>query len=242
MKRLVIAFVFLFFGLCGTAVAFDMDALKLVYAERSDATETSKEYLVEAATGGGYHIRLFNQGVKRDIVTDAHLGTTREEYHNPATGDALTMSRHGDTLRLTGTLDGEAVDKDFEVDAPWYGSVLLLKEFALTDEEETLFYVTKPEEEKVVLLKAVREDVETVVVNGTPTEAVRIKYTVPGFRGMFWKSYYWYRTSDGLLVKTEETRGGPGTPKVFAELMEETIPTQRLAAELTDATPGTATP
>lgn len=202
--------------------AFSGESVRLVYTERSGDTMTSKEYLVEK-TALGWRIELFNQGVKRTIVSGDDLDTTVEEYRNPATGDELTMRRFGKALRLTGSLEGKAVDKEFEVDDVWYGSVLLLRDFVLTDEEEREFYVTKPEEERVVKLVAVRENVETVTVNGQECEAVKIKYTVPGFQGMFWKSYYWYRTSDGLLVKTEETRGGPGTPTVYAELKSEDV-------------------
>ncbi len=214
------------------AQAFTNGSLRLVYSETSGDSKTTKEYLVCTTPGGGWHLDLFNQGIKRSIDSDPDLNTTREEYHNPATGDDLTISRHDQTLRLTGTLDHKPVDRSFPIDAPWYGSVLLLRDFVLSGQHETLFYVTKPEEEKVVLLKAIREDTETVSVNGTPTQTVRIRYTVPGFKGMFWHSLYWYRTTDGLLVKTEETRGGPGTPKVFAELLHESdLPIQGLSAQ-----------
>ena len=137
-------------------------------------------------------------------------------------------------LKLSGSLGGKRVDKEFGVDNVWYGSVLLLRDFALSNEERREFYVTKPEEERVVKLVAVREETETVAVNGEECEAVKIKYTVPGFRGMFWKSYYWYRTSDGLLVKTEETRGGPGTPTVYAELKSEVVLPAAPAVALAD--------
>lgn len=224
---IVIAIVCFAFG----AMATEPQAVRLVYSEKSTAQDTTKEYLVEEMPGGGYHIRLFNQGIKREIVCDAQLNTLREVYLHSGNGDRLIMSRRGDALRLTGTLEGKAVDKSFEIDAPWYGSVLLLRDFVLSGEEEILFWVTKPEEEKAVLLKAIREDVETVDVGGAAVEAVRVKYTVPGFKGMFWKSYYWYRTTDGLLVKTEEVRGGPGTPTVYAELLSESPVEMKVVAE-----------
>lgn len=216
-----------------SALAFGGESVRLVYAERSGEDVTTKEYLVEK-TGQGWRIELFNQGVKRTIVSDGELATTVERYQNPATGDELTMRRKGAVLTLTGSLGGERVDKEFDVDDVWYGSVLLLRDFALSNEERCEFYVTKPEEERVVKLVAVREETETVAVNGEACEAVKVKYTVPGFRGMFWKSYYWYRTSDGLLVKTEETRGGPGTPTVYAELKSEEVLPAAPAVALAD--------
>jgi hypothetical protein len=194
----------------------------VVYAETSTAGQASKEYLLEPGPGGGWRISLHERGVNRVIVCDADLGTVREEYHDPASGDALAMERRGDALRLTGTLGGRAVDRSFPLEAPWYGSVLLLRAFVLSGEPEVLFHVSKPEDEQVVLLKAIRQGVEVIDVGGAAVRAVRVKYTVPGVRGLFWSSLYWYRASDGLLVRTEETRGGPGTPTVHAELLAAT--------------------
>jgi hypothetical protein len=217
---LVAALMALLFAVGARAVA--EEPLRLVYTETSTAGQASKEYRLEPDPGGGWRISLHERGVNRVIVCDADLGTVREEYRDPASGDALTMERQGDALRLTGTLAGRAVGRSFPLEAPWYGSVLLLRAFVLSGEPEVLFHVSKPEDEQVVLLKAIREGVEVVDVGGTAVEAVRVKYTVPGVRGLFWSSLYWYRASDGLLVRTEETRGGPGTPTVHAELLAAT--------------------
>jgi hypothetical protein len=202
------------------ARAFSDGPVRLVYAESSTAGRGTKEYLLRPEPGGGWRIVLREGRVERVIVCDAALDTLREEYRDPASGDSLTMRREGDALRLTGTREGRAVDRSFPLEAPWYGSVLLLRAFVLSDAPEALFHVSKPEAEQVVLLRAIRQGAETVEAGGRPVEAVRAKYTVPGVRGLFWSSLYWYRASDGLLVRTEETRGGPGTPTVFAELLE----------------------
>jgi len=215
-----------------TAHAFDEQPVRLVYAQRSGETTTSKEYLVEK-TPRGCRIQLFNGNVKRTIVSNEETGTTVEEYIHPVTGDALTFRRLGDVLRLSGTLDGKAVDREFPMDGIWYGSALLLRDFALSDEPETQFYMTRPKEKRVVKLTALRQGTEQIVVGGRTFQAVKIAYTAPGFRGMFRKSHYWYRTSDGLLVKTEETRGLPGAPKVRNELTSEnTVRQPPVVAEL----------
>ncbi|WP_461211547.1 hypothetical protein [Desulfocurvus sp. DL9XJH121] len=216
----------------GLAFGPGESGLRLVYAERAGDVSTSKEYLVEK-TASGYRIQLFNQGVKRTIVCDENLDTVLEEYAAPDSGDELTFRRQEGGLRLTGTLDGKSMDQEFPMDGVWYGSVLLLSDFVLSGREKTEFYVTKPEEEQVVKLVAIREGTEEVKAGDKSFQAVKVKYTVPGIRGMFWKSYYWYRASDGLLVKTEETRGMPGTPTVRAELMTESeLPAQPSLAAL----------
>ncbi|BBD09427.1 hypothetical protein [Desulfovibrio ferrophilus] len=204
------------------AQAFSGQSVRLMYEERTGDVTSTKEYLVEK-TPSGYRIVLFNQGIKRVIVTDDDLDTQVEDFDNPATGDHLTFRREDGGLRLTGTLDNKPMDKSFEADGLWYGSVLLLRDAVLAGKEKSAFIVTKPEEERVITLVAIRQETETLMIGGKPCETVKYKYTVPGFQGLFWKSYYWYRTSDGLLVKTEETRGMPGTAKVYSELKAEAV-------------------
>lgn len=205
---------------CCPAYAFEQGPLHLTYSERAGDAVSTKEYLVEP-TGGGFRLTLFNRGVKRVILCDEAMDTYREEYLDTVGGDHLTVRRESEGLVLSGTLGGKQLSRTFEESGLWFGSVLLLRDFVLSGEDEILFLVTKPEEERVVQLKAIREAVETVRVAGQDVEAVRVKYTVPGFQGLFWKSYYWYRASDGLLVKTDEVRGMPGTPNVHTELVGE---------------------
>jgi len=215
------------------AFAFDgSSSVRLTYEETTGEKTSTKEYLIDP-TADGYHIQLFNQGIKRVIVTGKDLDTRLEDYDNPATGDRLTFARKGEKLTLTGTLDGKPMDKSFDADGLWYGSVLLLRDAVLAGTEKIEFFVTKPETERVIKLVAIREGVEMLSIAGATCEAVKYKYTVPGFQGMFWKSYYWYRTSDGLLVQTEETRGMPGTPKVHSRLLvEDVLPAQPAVAAL----------
>jgi hypothetical protein len=45
-------------------------------------------------------------------------------------------------------------------------------------------------------------------------------------RAAFWKAEYWYRPSDGVMLRYKSVRGGPGTPKTIITLLkEENIPT-----------------
>jgi hypothetical protein len=194
----------------------------LLYTEKLGDEVSSKKYSIDRSASG-YEITIAKGEIRRRIITDENLATVRESYWHTENSDRVDVERKGDRLVFHGRVDGETIHHTEEIeDEVWYGSVLLLKDFVLSDRPESLFYVTRPEDAKAVLIKAVREDVETVTVDSKSVDAVRIKYTVPDIRGLFWKSYYWYRQEDGLLVKTKETRGPPGTPKALVELEEET--------------------
>lgn len=233
MRNIIVFIVIAVAVLCATSArAFTETSMRLTYEEVQGEDTSTKEYLIDRISNG-WRIQLFNHGIKRVIVVNEDLDTRLEDFENPATGDRLTFSREGENLRLSGSFEGKDKDKTFEADGLWYGSVLLLRDAVLQKAEEVEFFVTKPETERVIKLVALRQDVETVEVDGVPCEAVKYKYTVPGFQGMFWKSYYWYRVSDGLLVKTEETRGMPGTPKVHTRLVtEQQMPAQPAVAAL----------
>jgi len=49
----------------------------------------------------------------------------------------------------------------------------------------------------------------------------RVRVTFDDLRSAFWGADYWYRVSDGQLVRYEEVRGGPGTPVTVGVLVSE---------------------
>jgi len=205
----------------GLALAGDAETCRIVYSETVGEKTATKEYLIQE-NGLGYEILLALGDVRRLIVTSQNMATIKERYWNTASPDRVDVERRGSDLVFKGSIGDKQINETKSLDDEvWFGSVLLLKDFVLSEENEQYFYVTKPEETKAVLLKAIREGVETVTVGGQPVEAVKVKFTVPDFRGLFWSSYYWYRADDGLLVKTLETRGGPGTPKARVELADD---------------------
>lgn len=227
MIRVFVSFVLLTLMAAAAALsplpvrAEDSGACRIVYSENFGDDTYAKEYVIRK-NGNGFEIQLAVGDTRRLIETGLDQSTIRERFWTTKSADRVDVERRGDELVFSGNVGDKEIKTTKSLDDEvWFGSVLLLKDFVLSNENEHYFYVTKPEETKAVLLKAIREDVETVTVKGEPVEAVRVKFTVPDIRGMFWRSYYWYRLEDGLLVKTEETRGGPGTPKAHVELADD---------------------
>jgi hypothetical protein len=200
----------------------DEKGCSLTYSEVLGEQSDIKKYEI-SEIAGGFEIKIAIGDKRRMLRTAPDLTTIEESYWNTENSDRVEAERKDGEIRFHGRIAGETIHSSKEIkDHPWFGSVLLLKEFVLSGEKEILFYVTKPEEEKAVLIKAIHEGIEKVTVDSNQVEAVKVKFTVPDIRGLFWKSYYWYRAEDGILVKTEETRGPPGTPKARVELLEET--------------------
>lgn len=199
---------------------------RLTYDDRTGDKTMRKQIIVEKVSDG-YFLTLKEGPVERKLKVDENLDTQHEKYISMVNNDRMMAKREGKKLLCEGTMGGEKVSETVKMKkgVPWYGSIYLLKNFVLSDEEKTTFYIGSPEECRFVKLKAVREGTETVDVGGEQVLAVKVRYTLPDIRGLFWKSFYWYRASDGILVKTEEVRGPPGTPKSFTVLVaeEETV-------------------
>lgn len=193
---------------------------RLVYRETIAGATNLREYLVRRE-GGRVSLVAKEPGITRTVEAQADFSTLREGYEDES-GGKLTLVRQGRRMLLSGTLDNRAVSREFEVDdTAWYGSILFMRDFVLAGTPETVFYMTQPEDNRVIKLKAIREALETISVDGTDVATVRVRFTLPDFRSIFWSSTYWFRAADGLFVKSLETRGPPGAAKVSVELVDE---------------------
>lgn len=202
------------------AATFTGDPLRLVYRETVSGKSSLREYLVRRE-GGKVSLVAKEPGIIRTVEAQPDFATLREGYEDES-GGKLTLVREGRRMLLSGTLDSQPVSREFEVDdTAWYGSILFMRDFVMAGTQETVFYMTQPEDNRVIKLKAIREALETVSVDGADVATVRVRFTLPDFRSVFWSSTYWFRATDGLFVKSLETRGPPGAAKVSVELVDE---------------------
>lgn len=150
--------------------------------------------------------------------------TVRWELRDPGAGTDLVVEREGNLLVAKGKFKGKEVAKEFKVDSlPWYQFVeVSLAAFVRSDEEKTEFWIIEPSNLKHYKMVALKQKTEYITINNQEAEAVRIKVTLPGMASLFWSTLYWYRKSDGVYLRFEGVRGGPGTPKTIVELISET--------------------
>lgn len=193
---------------------------RLLYRETVEGASNLREYTVRQKDGA-ISLVAIEPGITRTIEARPDFSTLREGYED-GNGGKLTLVREGRRMKLTGALGNQTVSREFEVDdTAWYGSILFMRDFVLSGTKDTVFYMTKPEDNRVIKLKAIREAEETIRVDGEDVPTVRVRFTLPDFRSVFWSSTYWFRASDGLFVKSLETRGPPGSAKVSVELVDE---------------------
>ena len=220
MRRIILTLIALCSAATAAATAFPSHPLRLVYRETVAGQSNLREYLVRQEEGR-VSLVATEPGITRTVEAGPDFATVREGYEDKS-GNRLTLVRQGRRMLLTGALNNQPVSREFEVDdTAWYGSILFMRDFVLAGTQETVFYMTQPEDNRVIKLKAIREGEETIPVDGGNVATVRVRFTLPDFRSVFWSSTYWFRATDGLFVKSMETRGPPGSAKVSVELVDE---------------------
>ncbi len=196
----------------------------LRYRER---TGDSVEYLTASERLVSDTIELRSRsttGETHTVVVDERLESLSWAHRHPSEDTDYVAVRNGPTIEVSGRSQGEEVSEVFTLsgEAPWIQSIeRSLREFALSDDRRIEFWTIQPGDIQLRRLQAVRRGRNAITVDGTLTDAWEIRLGLPGFASLFWSATYWFRTSDGLFVRSEAVRGWPGTPVTVVELVEE---------------------
>ncbi|MCA1786302.1 MAG: hypothetical protein LC657_10020 [Desulfobacteraceae bacterium] len=126
----------------------------------------------------------------------------------------FTAVRTGKAITISGRFRGDPVNKTLEIDdTDWYqASSLSLRGLVVSAEREKTFWTIRSDTLTVHKLKAVKQGLETVEVNGAMKEAVRIELSLTGLLSPFWKSDYWFSVPEGIFLKFQGPSGPPGSP------------------------------
>ncbi|MCH9613553.1 MAG: hypothetical protein SP1CHLAM54_05580 [Chlamydiia bacterium] len=148
------------------------------------------------------------QGKERNSKTiiDCYSDLT---FHKVTINDKLFYYREGNMLFAT-TPKGKRsykLGKTPWIQQFWFGLI----PFVQSTDERIEFYVVNPRNLDLVRLKAIKRNVVKLTLDGKTYDALRIKITLPGFKGAFWKAYIFFdmQTSDFLKYVGNS---GPGTP------------------------------
>jgi hypothetical protein len=140
-----------------------------------------------------------------------------------ANGEWLAFVRAGLVLEISGARDGKSVRETREIDeAPWFASIPLgLSGFMKTGDKTAEFWTINPENLKPYKLIAKKKETSDITVQGILVNAVRIQVSASGVPAMFFSMDFWMRETDGLCLKFEGKKGGPGSAKVVSEFISE---------------------
>jgi len=203
-----------------------------VYRERTGA-DTRLRHWWARARDSAYTVRsrVGDGSFLQRVRPDGDTG----RWEARADGMQLVAVRQGRTLEATGTLDGEPVDRSFELgEDPWFQSIAFsLERFLRSDAREVLFRMLVPRELETVRLRAVRKGTGTIELHGRPVRAVRVEMRLAGWRSALWSAQYWFREDDGIFLRYEGRNGFPGTPDTRIEWLPARSPSRPRTPEPT---------
>lgn len=182
--------------------------------------ETKEEYYSLFQEGENMAVTFKNNNYESYSLA-APDGTGLATSFNFLTRDLnMSAQRMGDKVAVSGNNGGKEVSRHVDSPLPWFTSFLHLPWFIKSDKKTMEFCIFLPQQDsKLLEMKAVKEQEETIIIMGEETHTVKVKVTLSGFLGPFWNSYFWYRTSDGIYVKSEESATTPGNGKTYTELI-----------------------
>jgi hypothetical protein len=117
--------------------------------------------------------------------------------------------RVDDRLAVSGTIEGDSINREFELDEdPVFSNVPIgLVPFIRSGKQYVDFWAFRPEKQSVIHMNARREATDTLAVAGEAVVAVRVRVAPIGWRGLLYSRRFWFRASDGVLLETDERDG-----------------------------------
>ena len=184
---------------------------------------TAREWRTES----GWHLESASSGGDRHVVvTDADLRTRSWSFRDAS--ESVLAQREGGRVAVTVRNSPESPVRSSGSaelgDHPWIQSIeRSLRPFVLGGNpgDRLRFSVVQPDTLSVRTLQAQIMGDERVAVDGDSVDARLVRISLPGIGSLFWRSFYWYRLPDGLFVRSEVTRGPPGTPETVVVLTGE---------------------
>jgi hypothetical protein len=115
-------------------------------------------------------------------------------------------------LLAKGVTQGKKITENYSLNLPWIQEFTFgLKSFLSSDKREINFYILRPETFELVEMVAIKKVIENIKIDDATYKAQKLKITLPGFKGNFWKAEAWYDIETNNLLKYKANEG-PGTP------------------------------
>ncbi len=206
----------------GGGMPFSVFSQELLYVSITDGEKTLQE--ISKSHRGAYEVIEIQEPEQYSKHFFLHEGSTQEWVHqNHKENTEFTAERTNNVIQINGVLRDEKIQKSVSIDKDiWINKIDQgLSYFALSGQESITFWTLKLSDLEPLQFKAEKVGIENLKIDNQVIEAVKLKMTLKNmFLSKLWSAYLWYRTSDGLFLKYEGAKGGPGTPTTTIEIVE----------------------
>ena len=184
---------------------------KLQYQKSGDAEVRCVDASCYANKGEISQTILRNGTVWSEEVfqVESNLSCTRWLYKRLSDQTDLIAQKDGGIIKLSGTFKGKAQEKTFKIgDGLWYQMMeMAMPAFIASEEKQIVFYSIGTGNNRGAMglgeFAAEKNGEETITVNGTTYDCVKITFVLTAF-SWAWTGLYWYDKQSGQLVQTGE--------------------------------------
>ncbi|RAP38197.1 hypothetical protein DID80_02940 [Candidatus Marinamargulisbacteria bacterium SCGC AAA071-K20] len=140
--------------------------------------------------------------------------TLKWELKNRRASSDIIVERKQNKLILSGQIGSTLFKRKVEYidNYPWFQSLEAgAGEFLRSKKTSQIFWSLNSETLSLHQMEFNDKERVVISVDGKELEAVKIRMTFPGWRSMFWSTYFWYSFSDNKFIRYEGRNGPPGT-------------------------------
>ena len=127
-----------------------------------------------------------------------------------------TVRRSGNTLHLSGRFKGRSVEKTIKIDNNGFytNPTIGLIGFAKSGRRDEHFWFLRPDNLRLVRIKAKNLGEDSIEVSGRVWRAVKIQWGPTGLGSFFFREVYWFSAEHGIFLKNV-SRSGVTTEMVY---------------------------
>ncbi len=198
----------------------------------SSPTEAIEQHCYRETTGTSEVIftwqRLAGEPVRIKVVQPGevqeswcHCDGTTFKWHLRTDTQDITARRIDNMLVIEGQQNGHSFQHQKPIDAaPWYQSLsFALRAMLNFDQASATFWMIRPDTLTPVKLKAEKQQMEVLDIEGHSVEARRVRVRLTGWASILWHSHYWFRAGDHVFVHYRGVNGPSGTPETVVGLI-----------------------
>lgn len=148
-------------------------------------------------------------------------GSTQQWRFTHKNRHDISASRQGNIIQLSGTIEGEPLERTYEIDdRPWFQPLSFsLRGFLDSAEKKVSFWTIRVDSLKPVALVARKLGDEEVTLQGETVAAQKVELRAEGFYSPFWHADYWFRKKDNIFLMYRGVHGLPGTEETVVTLV-----------------------
>jgi len=146
------------------------------------------------------------------LELDQNYHLIRFEELDPSEDYELIAYRQNNQLIAKVKIGKESFSQTYTIDDQrWVQEFAFgFKEFLSSEKKNMRFQILHPKDLSMYELIIIKEEEENLSIDDKTYQAQKVKITLPGFRGRFWKAQAWYDVTSFELLRYKANEG-PGT-------------------------------